>query len=127
MKKNTYTRYVKKQIREHGEKLITIFPNAKIKDPILLWECLREIEFVAHRNAEMYCNGEIEADEYCTRAKTALAEVCEVLGDSPVPVFINGDPRGYALKIKSDWMRFKKADLHKDWGDYGILAPSLDS
>jgi hypothetical protein len=126
MKKNVYTRYVKKQIREHGEKLMAIFPNATIKDPIALWERLREIECVAHRNAEMFCCAEIEENEYDSRVETALAKVREVLGDSPAPVFVNNDPRGYALKIKSDWLRNTQADLHKDWGGNGILAPSFD-
>jgi hypothetical protein len=126
MKKNVYTRYVKKRICEHGEKLLAIFPNASIKDPVELWQRLREIETSAHRNAEMFCCAEIEENEYDSRVETALAKVREVLGDSPAPVFVNNDPRGYALKIKSDWMRDTQADLHKDWGGYGILAPSFD-
>ena len=44
-----------------------------------------------------------------------------------VPVFLNRDPRGYALKIKSEWMEARRDSvrLHRDWGGYGILAPDL--
>ena len=42
-----------------------------------------------------------------------------------VPVFINRDPRGYALKIREIWMRNYSGNLHRDWGGYGILAPDF--
>lgn len=50
-----------------------------------------------------------------------------------VPVFINRDPRGYALKIDDEWIRQQRADhrtvhmagIHQDWGGYGILAPEI--
>jgi hypothetical protein len=43
-----------------------------------------------------------------------------------VPVFLNGDPRGYALKIESGWMREQNEfRLHSDMGGYGILAPEI--
>jgi hypothetical protein len=43
-----------------------------------------------------------------------------------VPVIINRDPRGYALKIGDDWMSAHHTSrLHRDMGGYGILAPDL--
>ncbi len=42
-----------------------------------------------------------------------------------VPVFINRDPRGYALKINDEWMTEHDAKLEKDWGGYGLLAPEI--
>lgn len=42
-----------------------------------------------------------------------------------VPVLLNGDPRGYALKIDDTWMREAKTPLHQDWGGYGIIAPEI--
>lgn len=43
-----------------------------------------------------------------------------------VPVFLNGDPRGYSLKIEDNWMRERQnLRLHRDWGGYGIIAPDL--
>jgi hypothetical protein len=42
------------------------------------------------------------------------------------PIFFNRDPRGYALKIPSEWMHaHPEVSLHRDWGGYGILAPDL--
>jgi hypothetical protein len=52
-----------------------------------------------------------------------------------VPIFVNRDPRGYALKIDSEWMAEARGrdefydtptrQLHRDMGGYGILAPDL--
>lgn len=43
-----------------------------------------------------------------------------------VPVILNRDPRGYALKIDDEWMRaHRDVVLHRDWGGYGIIAPDL--
>jgi len=42
-----------------------------------------------------------------------------------VPVRLNRDPRGYALKIDDAWMREHNVALHRDWGGYGIIAPDL--
>ena len=41
-------------------------------------------------------------------------------------VFINGDPRGYALKIDDKYQdRLHKVGIHRDWGGYGIIAPDF--
>ena len=42
-----------------------------------------------------------------------------------VPIFLNGDPRGYALKIPDDYVRDNDLNIHRDWGGYGIIAPDL--
>lgn len=42
--------------------------------------------------------------------------------------FINGDPRGYALKFKEEEVKqLRDAGYYPytDWGGYGILAPEL--
>ena len=38
-------------------------------------------------------------------------------------VFVNGDARGYALKLKSEFIKDKT--IHRDWGGYGIIAPDF--
>ena len=43
-----------------------------------------------------------------------------------VPVFINRDPRGHALKIDDTYMREHSLHLVTDWGGYGILAPEIN-
>jgi hypothetical protein len=42
-----------------------------------------------------------------------------------IPVFTNGDPRGYILKIKEDYMRENQVKIERDWGGYGIIAPEI--
>ena len=37
--------------------------------------------------------------------------------------FVNNDPRGYALKLKSEFVIDKK--IHRDMGGYGIIAPDF--
>ena len=42
----------------------------------------------------------------------------------PVAIFLNLDPRGYALKI--DDQDARALDIYKDWGGYGIICPEFD-
>lgn len=49
-----------------------------------------------------------------------------------IPVFINLDPRGYALKIDDEWMRANQGkwgddNLTTDWGGYGLIAPEIEA
>lgn len=49
-------------------------------------------------------------------------------------LFVNRDPRGYALKFSEEWTgRFNQSryaaglsGIHRDMGGYGILAPDLN-
>ncbi len=71
-------------------------------------------------SSEWYCNHpKYGSDEYDAQLTAyAVATIQRLIG--PVDgIYINGDPRGYALKIQAE-----HADgLVKDWGGYGILAP----
>lgn len=129
-------------IRKHGQNLLAIFPNATEKDPVKLCKKLRRLEAQAAAIALRLCNGpeypEGKADEL---TGAIIDKVDVLLGNeytlnSPkrVPVFINRDPRGYALKIDDEWIRKQRADhrtaykavIHQDWGGYGIIAPEID-
>lgn len=117
-------------IKNHGRNILTIFPNTVVKDPLALCLRLRRIETAAHKNAEAYCNGEYGERHYERKQDDALARLVRLLGvddDDPKRVWftINGDPRGYALKIRDHVMRESKLMLYQDWGGYGILAPDL--
>lgn len=62
--------------------------------------------------------------------KAIIAErVAATLGKLPPAFFVNGDPRGYALKIDNDKPEGKAlieaVKLHTDWGGYGILSPEI--
>jgi hypothetical protein len=41
-------------------------------------------------------------------------------------IFLNTDPRGYALKIPDDIVKENAWTIHKDWGGFGIIAPDLN-
>lgn len=111
------------QIEEHGKKLLAIFPNATEKDPVALCKKLRHLERAAPRKAEDYCNGLMESWE--EESDKFLAELTRLLGSNE-GIFINGDPRGYALKIDDAYVREHKLDIYRDWGGYGIIAPEFD-
>jgi hypothetical protein len=137
-------------IKAHGERLLRVFPNATERDPIKLCKRLRKLELEAAtiglrlRNGPEYPGGPDEVDKL---TDAVLHKVNALLGNEPadrphrgreakngaVPVFVNRDPRGYALKIDADWlatipaneMRQRFAGLHRDWGGFGILVPDL--
>ena len=128
------------QIKAHGENLLHLFPNATERDPIALCKKLRRLEAKASRITTDYCNGDFDAGENGEKLDAALSAILAKvnatlgnpgsvgirLGGRPnVPVFINRDPRGYALKIDDVWIHNKQARIYSDWGGYGIIAPEI--
>ena len=136
-------------IREHGEGLIRFFgldPN--LADPINLCKKLRRLENQAHQITTQLCNGFPELDHDSQEDHIAELEkkLCRIEGKvrdflesyqhprsfkKINAIFINHDPRGYALKIDDETIKYFE-ELgeyfpHKDWGGYGILAPDLMS
>ena len=122
MKKQT--KYQKE--KAYGEKIIEAF-GLKDADPVQTYRTLRRLEKRGNRLAVEDCTVELREGEHEKRATAILKHVDRVTGYKAkgVPVFLNGDPRGYALKVRADWMEGNKTDLHTDWGGYGILAPDL--
>lgn len=112
-------------LEEQGARINRIF-HTSIPNRILAKE-LHKLENKAHRYAEAYCNGTIDDDTYSLRVKQILKKVDALLlfRYRDVPIFINGDPRGYALKIDDDYVRIHNLDVECDWGGYGILAPDF--
>ena len=41
-------------------------------------------------------------------------------------IFLNTDPRGYALKIPDDIVKENAWTIYKDMGEFGIIAPDLN-
>jgi len=116
---------IEQRVRAHGEKLQSIFPAVHSLDAVNLCRKLRRLEAEAHGIAEKACNtGEdTEAEKTATLAK--VDKVLDFSG-AKVPVFINLDARGYALKIDDAWMcEHREVRLYQDWGGYGIIAPDL--
>lgn len=122
-------------IESHGRTLLRIFPNATKQDPLALCRSLRRIEKQANAKATDYCNGLIDCDEWDAYTEETLAKLRKILGPSPLraenALSINGDCRGYALKLDDGWTRAFNhraltPRLHTDWGGYGILAPEIN-
>ena len=117
-------------IKRHGENLMSVFPMATERDPIKLCEKLRRLEFKAYQVSLRACNGRNydDSEEQDQKIADVLDNVDRVLKfkSSCVPVFVNLDARGYALKIRDDWMQANPNKLEKDWGGYGLIAPEIE-
>jgi hypothetical protein len=114
------------RVKAHGERLLRIFPNATPRDPVKLCKRLRRIETAANQDAERYANGELTSNAYACRAGDHMTHFLLIVGSgTDVPAFINSDPRGYALKIKSEYVAEHNLDIPRDWGGYGLIAPDL--
>lgn len=123
-------------IIRHGNSLLAAFPSALEKDPLALCKKLRRIEATASHIGRALCGDPCYTYERAEKdSRNALARVRKLLGLSEakaeeVGLFVNTDPRGYALKLDDAWTRGynAKAELriHSDWGGYGILAPEIN-
>jgi hypothetical protein len=122
------------RINNHGLALLALFPNAKERDPVSLCKKLRRLEGKGHSLALENCNFGMDDTEYDRRSRVILGNVRALLGLSlaqaeEVGLFLNGDPRGYALKLNDEFIRgynqTAAMPIHTDWGYYGILAPDL--
>ena len=128
-------------IHQHGENLNAIFNTGLA--PVELCKKLHRIERKAHYATTCLCNTntlhlmelnkctgydvkqatEAEQDIFFEGIKKQLIKI---LGkEAEKACFINFDPRGYALKLKSEFCEGKK--IYKDFGGYGIIAPDFTS
>ena len=124
------------RIRLHGLKLLSVFPQASETDPVKLSKKAFALENKAHRIQEEDCNGnpacrtdaDYDAWQKSLEHRSDLVRAAfERLFGTPLesPFFMNGDPRGYCLKVNVEYMRAQKIDLPRDWGGYGLIAPDL--
>ena len=93
------------------------------KTGLQLWRGCVRIENTANHAAVLYCNGEMDGDLYETCKEKAIVGVIRLFGCLPDGFFVNGDPRGYTLKIKPE---FAPEGMSKDWGGYGCLAAVIN-
>jgi len=120
-------------VRKHGENLLAIFPHATERDPVRLCRKLRKLEREGAALGLRLCNGpEFDWDDTPDGIEAGIMlRVTALLGNESgtVPVFVNLDPRGYALKISSEWTfaycQHTGNRLYSDWGGFGIIAPDL--
>lgn len=126
MKTTSARSRMQERIDQHGRQLLKIFRRATDRDPDSLCRRLRRLEATAAAIGLQWCNGpEMAEGESERRTEAVLAKVRQLLGNTRIPIFVNLDPRGYALKIRSEYVAEKNLAIHRDWGGCGILAPDL--
>lgn len=100
-------------------------------DGLKMWRSLRKLETTAHRAAEQYCNGEIDSEGW-EKISDSVKESARKLfgGKLPDQFFVNGDPRGYALKIcgpeAGNPGGYIPEGMQTDWGGNGCLAAVIE-
>ena len=125
-------------IQRHGDNLNAIFNTGL--DSIRLSKKLHSLEKKAHFATTCLCNTNtldlMELSRYNQEVEQATEEqqnkffdairkkVVNILGEKSKDMFfINFDPRGYALKLKSEFV--KDLNIYKDFGGSGIIAPDF--
>jgi hypothetical protein len=115
-------------ILQHGFNLIRVFKLPEGTGPTSLCKAVHRLEGEAHRLAENHCNGLIDQAGYEEKKEASILRRLDAIlnfSAQNIPVFINGDPRGYALKIDNEYVKEHNLDIHRDWGGYGIIAPEF--
>ena len=130
---------MKAQILQHGANLNAIF-NTGI-DNYKLCSKLHSLEAKAHKLATDYCNGEngVTTENWEEKITPIMNQVYKLLNngeynsgkphEKKVPVYLNGDARGYALKINDAYVKILNTQgktIYTDFGGYGILAPEFN-
>lgn len=87
---------------------------------------LLKLERAAHKLTTDQCNGDGDYETNGAKLVELLKKAKSILPNVK-GIFINGDARGYALKIQDSAMRelYRESGLQTDWGGYGILAPEI--
>ena len=112
------------RITKHGQDLKAVFNLDQDIDPVKLCKRLFRLENKAHKLAVDFCNGVIDQLEWDKKADQILTKVETILKNKKV-LFLNGDARGYALKIDDEYLKNNNFNIHRDWGGYGIIAPDF--
>jgi hypothetical protein len=116
-------------------------PNCE-RSGLELWRKCVQLESLAHGAATASCNGEpcrvvwplfgprdydFNRDENAWDNLRSVVTDCirNIFGHVPPGFIVNGDPRGYALKIDGDSGKVP-AGMHTDWGRNGILAAEIN-
>ena len=79
------------------------------------------LEAKAHKWAEDECNREVSEAVQTRRSNIINRDILRIFGFMPEGFFVNGDPRGCALKIKETHAE----GMVRDWGGYGMLAETI--
>lgn len=115
------------RIARHIDNIERIFHNTRECGPEVLALNLRALERRAQRLTTDAINRPMTFDEYARREEIILRDLDRVLcfRAARIPVFIDDDERGYALKIQADYVRAHKLAIYTDLGGDGILWPEF--
>lgn len=129
-KKPTKKEIIEQKKINYERVLIDCFKIGENYKPLQLWNLLKGFENHLMRLNEMDCNGEGNEERNENARRQTLEKVNLILENDKfnIPIFVNTDPRGYALKIESDFMSKCDNDsvfnkIHRDMRGYGILSP----
>jgi len=118
------------QLFRHVCNIQTLADVSTYHEAYLIYKKLHRIEARMNRIFTNECNGVSQPTE--AQEKKRNQRVLKQLNDM-LPglktIFLNGDPRGYSLKISSEEakeLRDKGINIYTDWGGYGILCPDFD-
>ena len=111
------------RITKHGQDLKRLFNLDHTTDPVKLCKKLLRLETKAHRLATNFCNGDIDQIEFDTQGDKILTKVETILNNKKV-LLLNGDARGYALKIDDDFIRVNNLSIFRDWGGQSRASPT---
>ena len=119
------------RIKKHGEDIKKIFSLPADTDPIKLCKSLRRLESTAQIIQEIHGNGFYELASKQEAALMIKLKALLMPNGTPEEflkfgIFLNTDPRGYALKIPDDIVKENAWTIYKDWGEFGIIAPDLN-
>jgi hypothetical protein len=144
--KQTKKEIMFQNISAHGANLNKIFNTSF--DNVTLCKKLRRLELKASYATTCLCNTNtlnlLELNRftgYDVEQTTEEAQdlffdkiyksIYKILGEKAKQyIFINFDPRGYALKIKSEYVKKEFTagnNIYTDFGSYGILAPDFNN
>lgn len=107
-----------RKINQHGENLNRIFRTEF--DNTTLCKKLHRLELKAHRMTTNECNGTSRHEK---ELRDIIKTVNRILNAPDGWIFINGDARGYALKISDKVVKSEDMKIERDSGGYGIVAP----
>ena len=118
------------QLERHYSTLAKLAANCGVINPDgkKLSLKLLKLEAQAHKLSTDYCNGVIQMEQWDNDTDMLLEDIQNLFNRNLKGLFINGDARGYAIKIKDEVVRseYSEIGMHTDWGGYGILSPEIN-
>ena len=94
--------HVLKWRENHHKALESLRAPGVTTNGLNLWRKLRHVENAASIVATNYCNGVVDGDHWEMIKEDTRSKVTRIFGKLPEGFFVNGDPRGYALKLDNE-------------------------